>query len=181
MLEIEVKIRFSDLEIPRSRLVALGAQCFGTVTERDVYYNAPHRDFAQTDEALRVRYSGGRDGVLTYKGAKLKGTTVKAREEHACRLDDGSAMESILSSLGFPPVATVGKQRENYLYKGAFISLDTVAGLGTFVEIEVPGKDLHDAELRIREIEEDIGAGEGTPVSESYLELVLATRRGVQS
>lgn len=54
MYEVEVKVR-ADHEVVREALERLDAERRDTVVQRDVYYDAPHRDFAETDEALRIR------------------------------------------------------------------------------------------------------------------------------
>ncbi len=53
MLEIELKVQVPDLVPVRERLLAIGAHMTEKTGEHDIYYNAPHRDFAVTDEALR--------------------------------------------------------------------------------------------------------------------------------
>ncbi len=58
MLEVELKVKIPSLDPVREQLVQKNAQSCGTVHEHDIYYNAPHRDFGQTDEAVRVRYTG---------------------------------------------------------------------------------------------------------------------------
>ncbi len=80
MLEVELKVRVSSLEPVRKLLLEKGAVCSGRIHEHDIYYNAPHRDFGQTDEAVRVRYTNNH-AVVTYKGAKIKKFGLKAREE----------------------------------------------------------------------------------------------------
>jgi len=54
MYEVEVKVP-ADLEAVRDRLEALEATPRGAVVQVDTYYDAPHREFAETDEALRIR------------------------------------------------------------------------------------------------------------------------------
>ena len=144
------------------------------VHERDIYYNAPHRDFGTTDEALRLRYAGG-SCTLTYKGKKMREFRLKAREELNCGVDSGEIIEQILQRLGFFKVAEVEKWREYYSYRGATVSLDEVKGLGSFVEIEAPGSPgMENPEEFVRAIAEELGI-EGEPILSSYLELLLAT------
>src|SRR5262245_47640848 len=69
MLEIEVKYRAQDATSFDDRLRALGATPTADRQDADAYYNAPHRDFAVTDEALRVRRIGEQNYV-TYKGPR---------------------------------------------------------------------------------------------------------------
>ncbi len=70
MLEIELKVRVASLDDLRQRLISLNAQSCGRFHEHDIYYNAPHRDFGVTDEAIRVRYTNDH-AIITYKGAKI--------------------------------------------------------------------------------------------------------------
>ncbi len=176
MLEIEVKIRVDDLEAVRSRLIRAGAPAPERVHERDVYFNAPDRDFGRTDEALRVRYSGGRC-VLTYKGAKIPGFFAKAREELSTSVESGVILEQILGRLGFKRASEVEKNREYYLFRNASVALDEVKDLGYFVEIEKcttgPGDNL---QSEIQEIAREL-AIHGEPIRSSYLELLLSTRK----
>jgi adenylate cyclase class 2 len=175
MLEIECKLRVPALEPVRERLLMAHGTPLGTLQERDAYFNAPHRDFGTTDEALRIRHLDGRC-ILTYKGPKKKDYHFKAREEINVDISTGKEFEELLQRLGFFKVAEVVKTRENYRFRDATVSLDNVEGLGTFVEIEAPNRiDLKDPEKLIEDIARELGI-EGTPILTSYLELLLATR-----
>ena len=87
MLEIEIKVRVPDLVPVRERILLGHAGTPVKVHERDIYYNAPHRDFGITDEALRLRYAGG-SCTLTYKGKKKIG--VPAQSPRRADLRGGS-------------------------------------------------------------------------------------------
>jgi adenylate cyclase class 2 len=173
MYEIEAKVRVDELGAVRIRLVEQNAEKIGEESQHDVYYNAPHRNFAETDEALRVRYTGGTPEI-TYKGPKIASSGLKARREINIRVDSGKRFEELLDSLGFTRAASVEKHREEYRLQGASIALDSVEGLGTFVEIEVLTEETGEAaEARIQELEDILGV-RGTHITESYLELILA-------
>lgn len=175
MLEVEVKMRVSALTPVRETLIARKARSTGVVRECDIYYNAPHRDFARTDEALRIRYAG-QDCTMTYKGPKQPGSASKVREEVNLEVSCGESAEVILQNLGFVRVAQVIKTREYFEYNGLLVSLDEVEGLGEFVEIESR------AEGSFQQAAENVEMGikelriEGERVSLSYLEQVLARR-----
>ena len=77
--EVEIKFRAADLEALGRRLLSLGAEPIGTSEQEDLYLAHPSRDFASTDEALRLRRVGDMNRI-TYKGPKLGGPT-KTREE----------------------------------------------------------------------------------------------------
>jgi len=173
MLEIELKAKVSSLEPVRKRLLERHATFCGRVHEHDIYYNAPHRDFSETDEALRVRYVEG-DAVVTYKGAKIKDLGLKAREELNTAIESGEVFEHILARLGFVKSAEVNKWRENYRLDNTSIALDDVEHLGTFVEIEVLAETgTAQATTGIGRLAKELGV-EGEPILQSYLELLLS-------
>jgi adenylate cyclase, class 2 len=175
MLEVELKVRVPALDPVREQLTKKNARFCGRVREHDIYYNAPHRDFALTDEAVRVRYSDDH-AVVTYKGPKIKKFGLKAREELNFAVESGAAFETMLIRLGFTKTTEVNKWRENYRLDTASISLDAVDELGTFAEIEVITEDENDNPTeQIGKIAKEIGV-EGEPILQSYLELILARR-----
>jgi len=180
MLEIELKAAVPALEPIRTRLIEQNAEFTGKVHEHDIYYNAPHRDFGVTDEALRVRYTNSH-AVVTYKGAKIKKSGLKAREELNNAVESGEVFELMLDRLGFVKTAEVNKWRENYKLGSTSISLDSVEELGTFVEIEVIAEnDSGDATAVIEAIAKEIGV-EGEPILASYLELLVSKRSAARS
>jgi adenylate cyclase class 2 len=173
MLEIELKVKVLSLAPVRENLREANALFVSRSYERDTYYNAPHRDFTQTDEALRVRYVNNA-AVVTYKGAKLKNLGLKAREELNTAVESGEIFEQILSRLGFIRTAGVGKWRETYTLGPATISLDDVEGLGTFIEIEVIADGARDTILsEIDRVKKELGIT-GEAILDSYLELLLS-------
>jgi adenylate cyclase, class 2 len=175
MLEVELKVRIPSLDPVREQLARKNARFSGRVHEHDIYYNAPHRNFAMTDEAVRVRYTDDH-AVVTYKGPKIKKFGLKAREELNFAVESGTAFETMLLRLGFTKTTEVNKWRENYTLDTASISLDTVDELGTFAEIEVIAEDEGDNPTeQIGRIAKEIGV-EGEPILQSYLELLLDKR-----
>ena len=175
MLEIELKVRVASLDPVRRKLQQHNAEFCGRVHEHDIYYNAPHRDFSKTDEALRVRFTDGKT-VVTYKGAKMKNLNLKAREELNTAIESGETFSQILTRLGFARSAEVNKWRENYRFSNASIALDEVEHLGAFVEIEVlEDTDASGAASTIDRIAKKLGIL-GKPILASYLELLLSKR-----
>lgn len=177
MLEVELKVKIPSLGPVRERLVRNHARSSGKVHEHDIYYNAPHRDFAQTDEAVRVRYTDDH-AVVTYKGPKIKKFGLKAREELNFAVESGETFATMLDRLGFTKTLEVNKWRETYELGTASVSLDTVDGLGSFAEIEVMVEhEADNPEEQIGKIAHEIGIM-GEPILASYLELLLAKRAG---
>jgi adenylate cyclase class 2 len=140
VLEIEAKYRVSDWEPIRAKLLGWGAEPIGTRVESDHYLNAPDRDFARTDEALRVRHTEN-ETVITYKGPKRAAAT-KTRTEIELPLAAGPELAvKLFTHLGYRPVAVVTKTRQAYrLSRGGFdlqACLDDVGPVGRFVELEI--------------------------------------------
>jgi adenylate cyclase class 2 len=174
MIEVEVKVRASHDEV-KKRLQELDAVRVTEKTQEDTYFTAPHRDFAQTDEALRVRRQNG-EAYVTYKGPKLDEET-KTREEHETFVGDAEEVRAVFESLGFEEFGTVKKQRTVYELDGKTVTLDDVKGLGEFVEVEIEIADDADTEnprAEILETLERLGLDPDDSVRESYLKLLHA-------
>ncbi|RLM64086.1 class IV adenylate cyclase [Halorubrum sp. Atlit-26R] len=195
MYEVEIKVP-ADLEATRERLREAGAERVDARRQRDTYYDAPHREFAETDEALRIRREtplaedGGSSSegealsdaepaasaTVTYKGPLLEAAS-KTRAEHETGVDDGEALAAVLSGLGFEPAATVEKRREFWSYDGFTVTLDAVTGLDEYVEIEREVEEEGEVDAT-REAAVDaldrLGLDADEQVRTSYLGLLLA-------
>jgi len=179
--ETEAKIILGDcglLERVEVKLRGLGAVFLEEKREEDTYYQHPCRDFAETDEALRIRRHGERPPELTYKGPKRVVGGAKTRQEETVTLSDGEAMHRILLALGFRPVATVVKTRRYYRLGDVLVTLDKVEGLGCFLEAEYQGSGR--PEEAIQAIEgalARLGVEKLPRTTLSYLELLLHKQR----
>ncbi len=163
-MEVEVKFRLS--EDVRDK-VERCAKFLRELVEEDVYFSHPCRDFRETDEALRVRKS---DGIyITYKGPKVDDFT-KTREEIEVGVDSYEVVE-ILKRLGFSPVAKIRKRRRIYNLGDVNICLDSVEGLGEFIEIEVKCDDVEIGRRKVLEVARELGLKES--ITKSYLEMLL--------
>lgn len=178
MYEVEVKVP-ADLEAVRDRLEDLGATRKRTVVQADTYYDAPHRSFPETDEALRIRRESsdgaGAESRITYKGPLLDDES-KSREEFETGVGDGETMDAVLTSLGFEAAATVRKERERYGLEGYTVTLDAVDDVGEYVEVETEVAeevDLESAREGAYEILERLELDPDDQLRTSYLGLLL--------
>ncbi len=178
--EVEQKHRVDDLDALVERLAERGASLGAPIEQSDQYFSHPARDFAATDEALRIRRVGGASFV-TYKGPKVDATTKTRRElELPLHADDtdGSQFAKLLTALNFTPVATVRKQRRPFHVEvsGRRVegALDDVDGVGTFVELELSADDaeLAASQQIIRNLANELQLGPSE--RRSYLEMLLA-------
>ncbi len=173
MLEIEIKARAGNLEDVRKKVEDIGAKFVSRQNEIDSYYNIVTRDFASTDEALRIRQADR--CTLTYKGPKVDNVS-KTREEVNVHFDDADALKKIFLRLGFSLIAEVRKERRMYELGEYELMLDDVANVGKFVEVEVQGteKELESKRKGAFDVMHRLGLDQFE--RRSYLELLLETR-----
>jgi adenylate cyclase class 2 len=177
MYEVEVKVP-ADHAAVRERLAECDAERVGAVEQVDTYYGAPHREFAETDEALRMREETPAGGAptheVTYKGPKVDADS-KAREEHESAVADPEAVDAALRALGFDPAATVRKDRERFRLSGYTVTLDAVEGLGEFVEVERTGEagDVDDLRAGAFAVLGDLDLDPDDQIRRSYLGLLV--------
>jgi adenylate cyclase class 2 len=179
--EVEQKHRIDIVEgVDIGILLASYGATLGEPTGQiDQYYAHPCRDFAQTDEALRIRSENGKS-FITYKGPKIDSKT-KTRREIELPLDasdtDGKNFRDLLQAVGFTPVATVSKIRRSFTihFSGRDVTgaYDIVDKLGVFVELElnVDESELDEAKRIIGELADKLGLGPS--IRTSYLEMLL--------
>ena len=127
MLEVEVKFKLRDKDEYEESLKNLGAKYVADIIHTDTYYKMPKglRDFAETDEALRLRRIEEFDvsltetldhkfsSDLTYKGPKIDSET-KTREEIVTEIGDPDELVQIFKTLEFRPILTLAKNRRLY-------------------------------------------------------------------
>ena len=183
MTEVEIKATLAPAlaaALPE-RLAGLGFVPEGAVQERDLYFNAPHRDFRRSDEALRLRtVSGSRQGtVITYKGPKADSRS-NTRQEYETALGEYETARAILLALGFSPVLTVSKGRRAFRRGPVTACLDQVEGLGSFLELErlLPEESGRDEAVDgLLALLDELGVARQALERRSYLELLLASRQ----
>jgi adenylate cyclase class 2 len=172
MIEVEVKARIDSFEEMEKRLKDLGAVKTKDEFQEDIYFASPIVDFAETDEALRIRTTNN-DTFITYKGPKLN-EKAKTRKEVEMTIESAAKASDIFTEIGFTPARTVKKSRQYYRYENFEISLDDVEGLPPYMEIEIALSDSEDyteAQNRIFELFEKLGITDGFERT-SYMELL---------
>lgn len=142
MLELEMKAKIDTYTRGRVNQILRRAEFIEEKIEEDIYFSSPIKDFKETDEALRVRYSNNKV-ILTYKGPKLDKVS-KSREEYEAFVS--GEIEQILQKLGYKEVLKVKKKRKVYRYKEYIISIDEVEDLGEYLEVELKSDNLRDVE-----------------------------------
>lgn len=150
MQEIEIKAKYTSCsqEELEEYLLAHHYVRQHRIIQEDFYYNHPSRDFRQTDEALRIRTERQECGettcYITYKGAN-QSHTGQSRLEIETAVAEPENASQILKALGFTLVAVVHKDRTEFRMDTTTLCLDTLKGLGTYIEIEklIPEEPTH--------------------------------------
>lgn len=193
MYEVEQKFPVADPAVVESRLIELAARFREPVDQLDRYFAHPCRDFVRTDEALRLRRVGD-EVAVTWKGPRID-SAAKTRRELELGLAavpplpggprGGQATldrwTELLEALGFRPVRDVAKRRRpaRVLWQGTEVevAIDTVAGLGEFVELELlaASNEVPLATACIASLAHELGCERQE--RRSYLELVIAAGR----
>ena len=187
-VNVEIKARCSDLDRVRDCLIALGARVVGTDHQIDTYFQVPRgrlklREgqiennlifYARSDEAGPKRsdvslYATSPGSDLKAVLASALGTLVAVDKRREIYFVDVSAVDLP----GEPSAAARGRGRQNVK-----VHLDTVAGLGSFVEIEAIDLDgsLGPAllEAQCRTLMAKLGVEAADLVAASYSDLLLA-------
>ncbi len=139
-IEIQVNIEKSD-----SLLAFLNDNAeFKLETHQiDEYFTPAHRDFITVRpvaEWLRLRDSNG-SYFFTYKNWHYEGEKSFYCDEYETKITDLDQLKKTFKALNFRSLITVDKTRKIWLYKDFEIAMDSVKGLGEFVEIEYKGED----------------------------------------
>ncbi|WP_026129145.1 class IV adenylate cyclase [Nocardiopsis prasina] len=186
LMEIERKRKLENRELLEQRLEQSGFVAMKPTVEVDTYYSRPDVDFLVTVECLRVRE---RDGgcEVTYKPASdsttHSTTGVIAKQETNVALADTAQVahaHALLEALGMVRLARVEKSRTCYRDSGQpelSVVVDTVAGLGSFVETEIVSEGSRQEAVRqLEEIEQLLELGPHPVVTSPYRDLLLSAQ-----
>ena len=187
MYEVELKFPLADAGSIERRLVAMAARFGDPVDQVDRYFAHPCRDFARSDEALRLRRVGERV-ELTWKGPRID-AAAKTRRELEIELaappaagggrGDAAVRQwtELLEALGFRRVAEVAKRRRpvrvGWQGTEVDVAIDAVAGVGDFLELEIRARqgEVPLATACLQSLAAALGCTE--PERRSYLEMLL--------
>jgi adenylate cyclase class IV len=141
LINVEIKARCPRPEAVRVVLRGRDARYAGTDRQIDTYFRVP-------DGRLKLREGTVENGLIHYRRPDRSGP--KRSDVLLCPLPPGLPLTHVLSAaLGV--LAVVDKTREIYYVENVKFHLDTVAALGSFVEIEAIDADGSIGEARLLE------------------------------
>jgi len=163
MYEVEQKYRVRDPERVRKCLLKMGARKVRSGME----YNELFDFFGLLrgkQSCLRLRHHKNKQGVLTLKGPRMK-SRYKKRMEIELSVGDHKVAKTLITFLGFEMVTHYKKRREEYRLGPASVTLDHLARIGWFVEIET-------RPARIETIRKKLGIRQADREEKTYLEIL---------
>ncbi|MGH2588150.1 MAG: class IV adenylate cyclase [Dehalococcoidia bacterium] len=165
MQNLEFKTRLDDPAKTAAVLTALRATDAGLLVQRDTYFRV-------ADGRLKLREMPDHAELIAYNrderdGAMLSHYTVTPVADPAALRAELAARHGIRG--------VVEKTRGLWLYRNARIHLDHIAGLGSFLEIEVvEPRTLEDGRARLEELLTALRLHHAEPLRMSYVDLVEA-------
>lgn len=177
-IEVEKKFTAPDASALKTKLEELGAKPSPQTRQIDAYYNAPHRDFLAPEaisEWLRVRTEERGSSVNFKVWHPVDAIKKTHADEYETLVDDPEAIRRTFEVLGFTPLVTVDKTREEWKFPTVEVVFDHVKDAGDFVEFEFKGdaENVDDATAQLVEFIESLGVELGDTVNRGYPHIIL--------
>jgi len=167
---VELKARYDDLQAGRDTAQQLGASFEGQLQQRDTYYLVPEGRLKLRE--IRAEPGGTSAELIWY--ARPDDLSARTSHFHVVPLAEPTGIhETLAAALGIHVV--VEKTRELFLLDNVRIHLDTVTGLGRFLEFEallIDGRDEQDGFGQLDALQRDFGIRPDDVVGGSYSDLL---------
>ena len=165
-VNLELKVKLKSFSGVKKLLKEINAELVKTLTQKDVYYK-------NHGELLKLRIENDEQSIIKYLRDE-KGSDRFSNYE-VLHFTDGNA-EKFFSKI-FKIEAVVQKKRQLFMYDNTRVHLDSVKGLGNFLELEtlvLNGKS--DAKQRYNEISKLLKLDQYKSIRKSYRSLMIESR-----
>ena len=160
---LEIKLELDSFDGLIEKLDSMGASNEGILNQKDVYYRI-------NDGLLKLRIQDGENLLIKYN--RDESGSDRWSDYDILKLEGDNA-EKYLNDI-FTVEATVIKERKLYLYKDTRIHLDSVTGLGLFLELEtVVTSSLDNAKQLFDEMVQQLGLDTRRQILKSYRDLLM--------
>lgn len=181
-IEVENKYAAPDASALKAKLEELGAKPSPQTHQVDAYYNAPHRDFLAPEaisEWFRIRTEERGSSVNFKVWHPIDAVTKTHADEYESKVEDPEAIRRMFEALGFTPLVTVDKAREEWTLPTVEVVFDHVKDVGDFVEFEFKGEaeNVEDARAQLTSFIESLGVELGDTVNRGYPHILLGRDR----
>lgn len=166
-VNLELKVKLKSFNPVRKLLGEINAEYIGILKQTDLYYKT-------AGNLLKLRIENGEQSIIKY----LRDEKSRDRfSSYQClKFSSGDAAE--LFNNVFDIEAIVNKKRYIYMYNDTRIHLDSVKGLGYFLELEtlvLNGKA--DARKRYKDIFELLKLDKYEEFRKSYRDLIMSINK----
>ena len=177
---LEFKVQCQTLDSLYPRLAALNAAHRETVGQIDTYFYLPAEDtLSETSEPrlkLREIDASPEAWLIYYERPNREAS--RYSQYQLCKIADPLPFKALLTAaLGVKTV--VKKRREVWMFNHTRIHLDSVEGLGHFVELETvfQGQTEAEAAREHRHVKTALHLEAARPIAVSYSDLVMQIRK----
>lgn len=185
MREIEVKATISSVQSIVDVLEAQDIAVTEPVTQHDRVYGLPEADGEGENTApwLRIR-TETKQGVTKHIFTLKRSVTNQLDSiEHETEVSDPAELEAIIAQLSFTPYSDLTKTRRKAHMGDIEICIDTVDGLGDFVEVEkLTGDDVNydDVVVELWQVLTQLGVQPEDEVNDGY-DVLMNKKRAAAS
>ena len=167
-MEHEIRLKVEDFKAAKKFLIRSKAKYINATKQIDRYYG--NADLYTKKKSFLIRIRSEKDvHFLTYKASTGR---MGRYEEYETNIEDPKTIETILLKSKFNNIINVTKSRTTYKLGNCKINLDTVKGLGNFIEIEIISDSKKHKELT--RIVKEMNLNKAKIVRQGYVSIMLA-------
>jgi len=170
MKNIELKAKYPNQKAAMVIAENLGAKYEGILEQEDIYFKISP---AKLKERLKLRIINKADyELIYYKRANLK--SARESEYEIFKVRNGMELLNVLKSI-LLVISIIKKKREVYIFENVRIHIDTVKGLGKFIEFEAVcrnKKEIKDAQLKLKKLVSEFNISTKNLIKMSYSDLI---------
>lgn len=157
MRELEFKFKLKDRNAFFEKLKQKGVIFSETVEQNDIIFFRKGKNFSDLEDGepvIRIRQEQDKAKVTIKK--YISG--IMDREEIEYEILDVSAFRKFLNLMNCNPIVSVKKTRMKGMYHETVVTIDSVIGLGDYVELEIlsSAKDVDDNWKKLNSIVENL-------------------------
>lgn len=171
-VNIEIKARCADPKAVRKRLDSAGAKFVGLDRQKDTYFRV-------ADGRLKLRQGNIENALIFYRRSDNAGPRPSRVRLHRPE-DPGSLHHILIEALDVDVV--VDKRRYIYFLDNVKVHVDSVSGLGHFLEVEAIGDPGPGVEARLerqcREVMSLLAVRSEDLIDRSYADMLRAVQLG---
>ena len=171
---IELKARCADLSAARTASLALGAEAVCSLEQTDTYFHA-------RVGRLKLRETSKKPAELIWYD-RADAVDARRSDYRLVPVKDANALKSALTAaLGVRII--VEKRRELLIWENVRIHLDSVRGLGTFIEFEAVLADQSEETVsrqRLQKLTSVIRVTDADRIATSYSALAMESGSGAR-